>query len=75
MPKPYWIIDSAGTTHGTPYAYDQRVPVVLMGAGIQPGTYLTPASPVDVAPTLAWLTGITLARTDGRVLTDALTRR
>jgi hypothetical protein len=75
VPKPYWIIDASGTTHGTPYGYDTRVPVVLMGAGIQPGTYLTSASPADIAPTLAWLTGITLTHTDGRVLTDGLTRR
>jgi predicted AlkP superfamily pyrophosphatase or phosphodiesterase len=75
VPRPHWIIDATGTNHGTPYAYDTRVPVVLLGAGIQAGTYLTPASPADIAPTLAWLTGITLAHSDGRVLTDALTRR
>jgi predicted AlkP superfamily pyrophosphatase or phosphodiesterase len=75
VPKPYWIIDSSGTTHGTPYGYDQRVPVLLMGTGIRPGRYLTPASPLDLAPTLAWLTGVTLAHTDGRVLVDALVRQ
>jgi predicted AlkP superfamily pyrophosphatase or phosphodiesterase len=75
VPSPYWIVDSAGTTHGTPYGYDKRVPVVLMGAGVRAGHYLTPASPLDIAPTLAWLTGITLAHTDGHVLVDAFIRR
>ncbi len=74
VPKAYWIIDSAGTTHGTPYGYDQRVPVLFMGSGVRSGRYLTPASPLDIAPTLAWLTGITLAHTDGKVLVDAFVR-
>jgi predicted AlkP superfamily pyrophosphatase or phosphodiesterase len=75
LPKPYWIIDQTGTTHGTPFSYDTRVPVVLMGAGIKPGRYLTPATPLDIAPTLAWLTGVMLTHTDGHVLVDALARR
>ena len=73
VPKPYWMIrGSTGTSHGTPYEYDRRVPVVFYGAGIAPGRYLVPASPADIAPTFAALTRITLARTDGRVLTQAL---
>jgi predicted AlkP superfamily pyrophosphatase or phosphodiesterase len=75
LPKPYWIIDPSGTTHGTPWSYDTRVPVVLMGAGIKPGRYLTPATPLDIAPTLAWLTGVTLSHADGHVLVDAIARR
>ena len=48
VPKPYWIWDysapgkpsrSGGTSHGTPYYYDQRVPVILMGSGIRPGKF------------------------------------
>ena len=43
IPKPNWFFDrrdkagswGGGTTHGTPYAYDQRVPIILMGAGIR----------------------------------------
>jgi len=43
VPKPYWPWDSStptsprqyGTTHGTPNYYDQRVPVLLMGFGVQ----------------------------------------
>lgn len=70
--KPYWIADSGGTGHGTAFAYDQRVPVVLMGAGIKAGKYDTAITPADIAPTLAHLAGITLAHTDGRVLGEAI---
>lgn len=72
MPKPYWLMSSAGTTHGTGYGYDQRVPVLLFGAGIKTGKYWGPASPADLSPTLAALCGVTMARPDGRVLSEAL---
>ncbi len=68
----YWVPQATGTTHGTLYGYDRNVPVIFAGAGITPGRYLVPASPVDIAPTLAYLTGITLGQTDGRVLTEAV---
>jgi len=70
--RPYWIDDETGTSHGTPYGYDSRVPLFLFGKGIAAGEYLESASPTDVAPTLAFLAGITLPRVDGRVLTEAL---
>ncbi len=80
VPKPYWLMDgtpigkarSYGTGHGTPYNYDQHVPILLMGYGIRPGEYYDAATPADVAPTLAALCGITLAAQDGRVLAEAL---
>ena len=80
LQKPYWLTDSSaegtkratGTGHGTPYNYDQHVPVFFMGFGIQPGEYFEPVTPADVAPTLAALTGVTLATRDGRVLSEAL---
>ncbi|HSY33688.1 MAG TPA: alkaline phosphatase family protein [Verrucomicrobiae bacterium] len=81
VPKPYWIWDysapgkpgrNGGTSHGTPYFYDQRVPVILMGTGIRRGKYYGPATPGDIAPTLATLCGITLATHDGRTLAEAL---
>ena len=70
--QPYWVDSDTGTSHGTAYGYDARVPVFLLGPGIVPGEYLERASPTDVAPTLAFLAGITLPRTDGRVLSEAL---
>jgi predicted AlkP superfamily pyrophosphatase or phosphodiesterase len=77
--KPNWIFSaragagwSGGTTHGAAHDYDQRVPVLLFGYGIKPGRYTQSATPADIAPTLASLCGISIARTDGRVLREAL---
>jgi hypothetical protein len=72
VPKPYWITSADATTHGTGQYYDSRVPVILMGRGIRPGEYLQRTSPADIAPTLAFLMGITLAHPDGRVLVEAI---
>jgi hypothetical protein len=70
--RPNWIAYAGATTHGTAYAYDTRVPLVLMGEGIRPGQYLEPASPLDVAPTLAFLAGVRLPQAEGRVLHEVL---
>lgn len=80
LPKPYWLLDSTplgkprsyGTGHGVPYNYDQHVPVLLMGFGIQPGQYFHPITPADIAPTFAALCGITLSSRDGQILAEAL---
>jgi predicted AlkP superfamily pyrophosphatase or phosphodiesterase len=72
--KPYWMIQATGTTHGSAYGYDTHVPIFLMGAGITAGHYLDAASPADIAPTLAFLTGITLPHAQGRVLVEAIVR-
>jgi len=80
VPKPYWLVDgtppgksrSYGTSHVSPYNYDQHVPVILMGFGIQPGQYFQPITPADIAPTFAALCGVTLASRDGHPLADAL---
>jgi hypothetical protein len=55
-----------------PYAYDQHVPLALFGAGITKGQSLRPVTPADIAPTLAFLCGITLPRPDGDLLVEAL---
>ncbi len=70
--RSYWITSSSTSTHGTGHRYDTRVPVILFGAGIRKGEYLQPASPIDVAPTLAFLTGVTLPDSMGRLLSEAL---
>jgi predicted AlkP superfamily pyrophosphatase or phosphodiesterase len=80
VPKPYYLVASSppgeprdfGTGHGTPYYYDQRVPLLLMGWGIEPGEYFAPVTPADIAPTLAALCGVTLSLQDGHVLAEAL---
>ncbi|HEV7892624.1 MAG TPA: alkaline phosphatase family protein [Pyrinomonadaceae bacterium] len=62
----------AVATHGTPYSYDTHVPLVIMGGGVAPGRYRQPASPADIAPTLASLLGVqSPSSATGRVLTEA----
>jgi len=70
--RPYWLMYLGATTHGSSYGFDTRVPLLFMGKGIAPGEYLEPASPADVAPTFAFLAGVTLPGAQGRVLTEAL---
>jgi predicted AlkP superfamily pyrophosphatase or phosphodiesterase len=80
LPKPNWIfvsddkaiIPGNATTHGTGYAYDTQVPLILLGAGIVPGHYEAAASPADIAPTLAKLAGVSLPTATGRLLDEAL---
>jgi hypothetical protein len=64
----------SGATHGTPYAYDTQVPLVLMGRPwIRTGAASQYAEVVDIAPTLAHLLHLRLpAGAEGRVLTEAL---
>ena len=65
--------DPTGTTHGSPWSYDARVPLVWMGAAIKRGAYPSPASIADIAPTLATILGIPApARSQGRVLREML---
>jgi predicted AlkP superfamily pyrophosphatase or phosphodiesterase len=47
-----------GSTHGTYYAYDAEVPVLLAGPGVRPGKYGV-REQVDIAATLSRLVGVT----------------
>jgi predicted AlkP superfamily pyrophosphatase or phosphodiesterase len=49
---------TAGSAHGSSYRYDREVPIVLLGADIEPGVMDTPARTVDVAPTMAAIAGV-----------------
>jgi hypothetical protein len=61
--------DPRGTGHGSPYHYDRWVPLIFMGSGVAPGVSGTPARTIDIAPTLAQLSGIpTPPDLDGRPL-------
>jgi predicted AlkP superfamily pyrophosphatase or phosphodiesterase len=53
--KPYWLFGKEGTSHGSPWDYDTHVPLLFLGAGIQPGVYTERVGISDVAPTLAAL--------------------
>jgi predicted AlkP superfamily pyrophosphatase or phosphodiesterase len=72
---PYWLPLSTrfATTHGAPYSYDTRVPMLVFGAGVQPGRYLRPVEAIDAASTVAGLLRISRPAADqGRPLAEAL---
>ena len=73
--KPNVYMDNrpTGTGHGTPYDYDRHVPIILMGPGVQPGTYADDSGPEDIAPTLARMLGLEYPiEPDARILSEAL---
>jgi predicted AlkP superfamily pyrophosphatase or phosphodiesterase len=70
--KAGWMSGNIGTTHGSANPDDQRVPVILYGAGVKPGRYGDAATPADIAPTLAAICEITLPQAQGTVLKAAL---
>ncbi|GGY78359.1 alkaline phosphatase family protein [Pseudoduganella plicata] len=78
VPRAYWAFGSgsSGATHGTPYAYDTSVPLLMMGKRwIAPGSYAKYTEVVDIAPTLAAVLGVRPpAGAEGRVLVEALQR-
>ncbi len=61
------------TTHGSPYAYDTHVPILIAGPGIRAGVWTDPVSPADIAPTLCALLGVELpSACDGIILKAAI---
>ena len=74
--RPYWYFsprsDSSATTHGTWQPYDRRVPVLFLGSGVKAGRFARPASPADIAPTLAKIVGVKMPKAEGRALSEAL---
>jgi len=73
LPQPYYLFEATGTSHGTPYDYDNHVPVMFFGPGIKPGIYARHIVVNDVAPTLASILGVEMPTSVvGRVLTEML---
>jgi predicted AlkP superfamily pyrophosphatase or phosphodiesterase len=69
----YWYQSTA--THGSPHDLDAHVPVIFYGPGVKPGRYTNFARVVDMAPTLAQLTGARPGeKLDGVVLLPAIVR-
>lgn len=69
----YLVDYSIVATHGAPYSYDTHVPLVIMGGQIKPGRYLNPATPADIAPTLARLLRVQPpSNAVGRALVEAI---
>jgi hypothetical protein len=48
--------------------------LILYGGKIRPGRYTDASSPADIVTTFGTLTGVQLARAQGRVLAEALIR-
>lgn len=64
-----WTAGRTPATHGSPYYYDRHVPLIFLGASIPAGVSEARAATVDVAPTLARLSGVRAPDDlDGRVL-------
>lgn len=68
--RPGWMLSAAGTTHGSANPDDQRVPLLFYGHGIKPGIYQDEATPADLTPTLAALSGLTM-KAEGHPLSCA----
>lgn len=68
--RPRGILESRrGTTHGSPYGYDRRVPLAFIGPGSQAGARWEQAWTVDVLPTLFQRAGLSVPEDlDGKVL-------
>jgi predicted AlkP superfamily pyrophosphatase or phosphodiesterase len=62
-------------THGSPYSYDTHVPLIIMGHGVAAGRYAQPATPADIAPTLASILRVQVpSNSVGRVLLEGLSK-
>ena len=59
---PYWFLFDEGpiaAMHGSPWRYDTHVPIIFAGPGIDAQTIQRLVHPVDVAPTISALLGMT----------------
>lgn len=61
--EPFWFINdfdglTVATTHGSPWKYDQHVPVIFVGSGLKAGKIYRHVETVDIAPTLSHYLGI-----------------
>jgi arylsulfatase A-like enzyme len=70
--QPYWMFGSSSNvaTHGSPYEYDNHVPMLLWGPRwVKPATVADRVEVVDLAPTLARMLGVPApAANEGRPL-------
>jgi predicted AlkP superfamily pyrophosphatase or phosphodiesterase len=58
--KPYHLIWSGkrGTSHGSPYEFDQHVPLAVIGPGVKPGARRDAVTPQSIASILAEAAGV-----------------
>jgi arylsulfatase A-like enzyme len=71
---PGWVEEfgsGRGISYGSLYNYDARVPLIFYGDGFHGGTFERYVESIDVAPTIASLTGLTYPSSSiGRVLDE-----
>ena len=76
---PGWVEDfgtGRGVSYGSLYNYDCRVPLIFYGPQFRSRTFEEPVEAIDVAPTIARLTGIGYpSSATGRVLGEAFIAR
>jgi len=73
IPRPYFTPPTDLVVHFTGYSYDRHVPLIFAGRHVRRGVYANRAEAIDIAPTLAFLTGvIPPALSEGRVLDEML---
>jgi predicted AlkP superfamily pyrophosphatase or phosphodiesterase len=74
--EPYWFLFDEGpiaSMHGSPWRYDTHVPIIFAGQGIDAQQVHRLVHPVDVAPTIAALLGMTApAAANGSPLMEVL---
>lgn len=74
--EPYWFLFDEGpiaAMHGTPWSYDTHVPIMFAGPGIDAQTIARLVHPVDVAPTITSVLGMTApAAAQGKPLVEVL---
>jgi len=59
VPASGWIsYGKTGTTHGSPWLYDQHIPLLLYGFGVNPGSTYRSTHIRDIAPTLCLIMGV-----------------
>jgi len=64
--SPATITRARGTTHGSPYEYDQRVPLILLGPAFPAEHRGTPVTSADAVPSLLKALGLAARGLDGR---------
>jgi len=67
--RPWALFDTYGTSHGSPWPYDRRIPLAFLGPGHRPGHRHTRVHATDVCPTLLHRAGLSVPEElDGRIL-------
>ena len=59
LQDPFYLFEgTSGTSHGSPFNYDNHVPMIFMGFGLKPGHYYQRVAVNDIAPTVSAIVGV-----------------